>query len=190
MRDIDEALRLAEREGNILYALDAQAWQLFELMELGDLSTWLERLEKFEHRAAELRQPFLRYVAATSRATFALFEGRFDDAERLIAQALQIGRRMPGLDAPGVYGMQMFTLRCEQGRLRELAPLVRAFVNAMPKAGMWRPGLALLYAEIDLLDEARSEFEALAADDFAVVRHDGLQRGESGVSGPGVRPAR
>jgi DNA-binding CsgD family transcriptional regulator len=82
---------------------------------------------------------------------------------------------MPGLDAPGVYGMQMFTLRCEQGRLRELAPLVRAFVNATPRAGMWRPGLALLYAEIDLLDEARSEFEALAADDFAVVRHDGLR---------------
>ena len=175
LRDIDEALRLAEGEGNVLGALDAQAWQLFELMELGELSTWLERLEQFEYRAAELRQPFVRYVAATSRATFALLEGRFDDAERQIAQALQIGRRMPGLDAPGVYGMQMFTLRCEQGRLRDLAPLVRAFVNAPPRAGMWRPGLALLYAEIDLLDEARSEFEALAADDFAVVRHDALR---------------
>ena len=175
LRDIDEALRLAEGEGNVLCALDAQAWQLFELMELGELSTWQERLEQYEYRAAELRQPFVRYVVATSRATFALLEGRFDDAERLIAQALQIGRRMPGLDAPGVYGMQMFTLRCEQGRLRELAPLVRVFVNATPRAGMWRPGLALLYAEIDLLDEARSEFEALAADDFAVVRHDGLR---------------
>jgi len=175
LRDIDEAIRLAEGEGNVLYALDAQAWQLFELMELGELPAWRERLEQYEYRAAELRQPFVRYVVATSRATFALLEGRFDDAERLIAQALQIGRRMPGLDAPGVYGMQMFTLRCEQGRLRELAPLVRAFVNATPRAGMWRPGLALLYAEIDLLDEARSEFEALAADDFAVVRHDGLR---------------
>lgn len=175
LRDIDEALRLAEGEGNVLCALDAQAWQLFELMELGDLSTWLERLEQYEYRAAELRQPFVRYVVATSRATLALLEGRFDDAERLIAQALQIGHRMPGLDAPGVYGMQMFTLRCEQGRLRELAPLVRAFVNATPRAGTWRPGLALLYAEIDLLDEARSEFETLAANDFAVVRHDGLR---------------
>jgi DNA-binding CsgD family transcriptional regulator len=175
MRDIDEAVRLAEQDNNVLCALDAQAWQLFELMELGDLSGWRERLERFECRAEELHQPFLRYVVATSRATFALLEGRFDDAERLIGQALQIGRRMPGLDAPGVYGMQMFTLRCEQGRLRELAPLVRAFVNATPKAGAWRPGLALLYAEIDLLDDARREFEALATDDFVAVRHDGLR---------------
>jgi DNA-binding CsgD family transcriptional regulator/tetratricopeptide (TPR) repeat protein len=175
LRDIEEALHLAERTGDVLCALDAQAWQLFELMELGDLQTWLVRLEQYEYRAAELQQPFVRYVAATSRATFALLVGRFDDAERLIEQALQIGRRMPGLDAPGVYGMQMFTLRCEQGRLRELAPLVRAFVNAMPKTGIWRPGLALIYAEIGLLDAARGEFEALAVDDFAVVRHDALR---------------
>jgi DNA-binding CsgD family transcriptional regulator/tetratricopeptide (TPR) repeat protein len=175
LRDIEEALRLAESSGDVLRALDAQAWQLFELMELGDLSTWCVRLEQFERRAAELRQPFERYVVATSRATFALMEGRFDAAARLIEQALQIGRRMPGLDAPGVYGMQMFTLRCEQGRLRELAPLVRSFVNSMPKAGTWRPGLALLYSEIGLLDEARSAFEELAADGFAIVRHDGLR---------------
>jgi DNA-binding CsgD family transcriptional regulator/tetratricopeptide (TPR) repeat protein len=175
LRNIEEALRLAESSDNVLRALDAQAWHLFELMELGDLSTWRARLEQFERRAAELQQPFERYVAATSRATFALMEGRFDAAGRLIEQALQIGRRMPGLDAPGVYGMQMFTLRCEQGRLRELAPLVRSFVNAMPKASTWRPGLALLYSEIGLLDEARSEFEELAVDRFAIVRHDALR---------------
>ncbi|WP_084687807.1 helix-turn-helix transcriptional regulator [Paraburkholderia oxyphila] len=175
LRDIDEALHLAEAAGDVLRALDVQAWQLFELMELGDLSTWAVRLDQFECRAAELRQPFVRYVVATSRATFALLEGRFEDAERLIAQALQIGRRMPGLDAPGVYGMQMFTLRYEQGRLRELTPLVRAFVHAMPKAGLWRPGLALLYEEIGLLDEARGEFEALAADGFLTIRQDSLR---------------
>ncbi|CAD6517332.1 hypothetical protein LMG27952_00834 [Paraburkholderia hiiakae] len=175
LRDIEEALSLAEKSNDVLRALDAQAWQMFELMELGDLSTWRVRLEQCERRAAELRQPFESYVAATSRATFALMEGRFDAAARLIEQALQIGRRMPGLDAPGVYGMQMFTLRFEQGRLRELAPLVRAFVNAMPRAGTWRPGLALLYSEIGLLDEARGEFEELAGDNFAVVRHDALR---------------
>ena len=175
LRDIEEALQLAERSNNVLGALDARAWQLFELMELGDLSTWRVQLEQLERSAAELRQPFERYVGATSRATFALMQGRFDTAARLIEQALQIGRRMPGLDAPGVYGMQMFTLRSEQGRLRELAPLVRAFVNATPRAATWRPGLALLYSEIGLLDEARNEFEELAAERFAIVRHDALR---------------
>ncbi|WHZ10021.1 MAG: hypothetical protein OJF60_000460 [Burkholderiaceae bacterium] len=175
LRDADEAIRLAEEAGDAAHVFEARAWRLFDFMELGDLSNWLLGLEQFERDAADLGQPFYRYIATTSRATHALFEGRFDDAEPLIALALEIGRRMPGLDAPGVYGMQMFALRSEQGRLRELAPLVRVFVKTMPAAGTWRPGLALLYAEIGQLDEARREFEALAADAFAVVRRDGLR---------------
>ncbi|WP_434667135.1 AAA family ATPase [Paraburkholderia sp. A3BS-1L] len=175
LRDIREALDLAQGTGNLPLALDVKAWQLFEMMELGDLSTWLVHLDQFERQADELRQPFMRYVAATSRATCALLQGRFDDAGHLIEQALQIGRRMPGLDASGVYGIQMFTLRCEQGHLRELTPLVRAFVRTVPKSGLWRPGLALLYAEIGLLDEARCEFEVLAVDAFAAIRHDALR---------------
>ena len=59
----------------------------------------------------------------------ALFEGRFDDAERLAQRTLEIGDRMPGLDAAGVYGVQMFTLRREQGRLAEVGPMVRHFVQ-------------------------------------------------------------
>jgi DNA-binding CsgD family transcriptional regulator len=175
LRSIEEARRLAERDGDVLRVLDADAWHLFELMELGDLSGWLARLERYERLGTELRQPFLRYVAATSRATWALLQGRFAEAETLIEQALQIGRRMPGLDAPGVYGMQMFALRSEQGGLRALAPLVRHFVATVPRGGIWRPGLALIYAEIGQLDEARIEFDALAADDFAAIGRDGLR---------------
>jgi len=40
--------------------------------------------------------------------------------------------------------------------------------------GVWRPGLAMLYAELDQLDEARQEFERLAADDFASPARDSL----------------
>lgn len=177
LRDATEAIDLAERAGDATHALEARAWQLFELMELGDLTNWRAALARFERRAQEAGQPFPRYVAATSRATHALMQGRFEDAECLIAQALQLGRHMPGLDAPGVYGMQMFTLRSEQGRLGELAPLVRSLVAGMPEGSAWRPGLALLYAEIGLRAEAQREFDALAADDFGVIRQDGLRTG-------------
>ncbi|MGH8796804.1 MAG: helix-turn-helix transcriptional regulator, partial [Caldimonas sp.] len=180
VRNFEEARALAERSGDVQRALEAEAWHLFELMELGDMSAWRARLEHYERGAAELRQPFLHYIAVTSRATHALLEGRFAEAETLIGQALQIGRRMPGLDAPGVYGMQMFALRSEQGGLRELAPLVRHFVRSMPGASTWRPGLALIYAEIGALDEARVEFEALAADDFGAIGRDGLRAASLG----------
>jgi DNA-binding CsgD family transcriptional regulator/tetratricopeptide (TPR) repeat protein len=174
VRHAVEAMRLAGQSGDELRVLEAQAWHLFELMELGDMAGWQAGLEHYERGATELRQPFPRYVAVTSRATHALLQGRFDEAEPLIVHALQIGRRMPGFDASGVYGMQMFMLRSEQGALGALAPLVRLYTSSMPRAGLWRPGLALIHVELGQLDEARAEFEAYAADDFAGIARDGL----------------
>ena len=65
--------------------------------------------------------------------------------------------------------MQMFTIRREQGRLREIAPLVRRFVEQHGVGAAWRPGLALIYADLGLEPEARAEFERLAANDFAAI---------------------
>ena len=159
LRNIDEAARLAQDSGDALREIEALSWRLFELMEHGDPQAWLALLVLYERRAAEMRQPFFQYIAATARAAHALFEGRYAEAEGLIRHALQLGRRMPGLDASGVYGVQMFELQREQGRLVALAPLLRRWVEAMPGTGIWRPGLALIYAEIGQLDAARAEFE-------------------------------
>jgi DNA-binding NarL/FixJ family response regulator len=68
----------------------------------------------------------------------------------------------------------MFSLRREQGRLGELAPLVEHFVRATPAAATWRPGLAVIYAELGRCEEARAELEALAADDFGALPRDAL----------------
>jgi tetratricopeptide (TPR) repeat protein len=70
--------------------------------------------------------------------------------------------------------MQMFTIRREQGRLREIAPLVRHFVEQHGVGAAWRPGLALIYADLGLEPEARAEFERLAANDFAAIPRDAL----------------
>ncbi len=174
LASIQEALALARAVGDRVRELDARAWSMFERIELGEMQTWRSELETYERDLTELRQPFEQYVAASSRAMHALFEGRFTEAEQLAQQALLVGRGMPGLDAPGIYGMQMFTLRCEQGRLGELAPLVRQFVTTHPSANTWRPGLALIYAELGDLDQARAAFEVLAADDFAAIPRDGV----------------
>jgi DNA-binding NarL/FixJ family response regulator len=66
----------------------------------------------------------------------------------------------------------MFTLRRAQGRLQELAPVVRRFVQTSPETSTWRPGLALIYSELGLEQETRTEFEHLAAHDFADIPRD------------------
>jgi DNA-binding CsgD family transcriptional regulator len=167
-----EALRLAQEAGDRERALDAWSWRLFDLMELGDVGLRATEFDAYVRLADEVGQPFFQYVGVSSRAMLALFHGQFDESERHAKAALEFGKRMPSLDAVGVYGVQMFSLRREQGRLAELAPLVEHFVRATPAAATWRPGLAVIYAELERKDAARAEFEALAADDFEGLERD------------------
>ena len=73
------------------------------------------------------------------RAMRALMLGRFQDSERLAQEAFAIGQRLQTETAAGVFGLQMFALRREQGRLREVEPVVRLFVQQHSAAAAWRP---------------------------------------------------
>ncbi len=69
----------------------------------------------------------------------------------------------------------MFTLRRHQGRLGEVAPVLRRFLDSQPEASTWRPGLAILHCELGARDEARDAFERLAVGDFAGLPHDAIR---------------
>jgi tetratricopeptide (TPR) repeat protein len=169
-----EVIRLAEEVGDRTLVLEASSWRLFDLMELGDLSAVDVQLGAHRGLAEELHQPFYLSVKVSFQAMRVIFEGRFVEGERLAQEALAIGQRLRGQDAFGVFGVQMFTLRREQGRLQELVSAVRHFVQMAPEASRWRPGLALIYSELNLKEEARAEFEAIAAHDFADIPRDGM----------------
>ena len=55
------------------------------------------------------------------------------------------------------YGIQMFGIRREQGRLAELAPVARVLAAGERMRGVWRPAFAALLAELGMEDEARRE---------------------------------
>src|SRR5262249_54156080 len=69
--------------------------------------------------------------------------------------------------------VQLFTLYREQGRLKALLPVVQQYMKQNAADATWRPGLALLWVELDRLDDARAEFEHLAAHDFIDLPRDG-----------------
>ena len=62
-------------------------------------------------------------------------EGRFADAEQLADEASELASTLSGVDASGVYGVQMFSLRREQGRLDEVRPVVEAVARLDRSAG-------------------------------------------------------
>jgi DNA-binding CsgD family transcriptional regulator len=120
---------------------------------------------------------FTKYGFYTSQACVALLEGRFADAEARAAEAFLLGRRIYLVNAEGSFGLQMFTLRREQGRLDEARPALERFVQTRTSASTWRPGLALLYAELGLDEKAREVFEEITAAGFASIARDFLWAG-------------
>ncbi|WP_218510869.1 AAA family ATPase [Variovorax sp. dw_308] len=137
---------------------------LMDLIRIGDVAT-LARVRAHGLRRAQAtgalhEQAICNYV----EGVIAISEGRFADAEAWAGKALAIGRRANEALAVGVYGMQMFCLRREQGRLRETLPLLQHFVRTTPQAQTWVPGLAVLYAELDMRAECEAQFESLPWD--------------------------
>jgi hypothetical protein len=97
----------------------------------------------------------------------ATLEGDLARAERLAEEAFQIGRHTAGTFVDGVYGMQMFTIRREQGRLSEVAPIIKRFVDEHPEETIWRPGLALIASDLGFKDAAQRMLSQLAESGFA-----------------------
>src|SRR5471032_2394595 len=91
-----------------------------------------------------LRQPFFTLFELSLRTTLALARGEIEKAERLIVQNVKM---LPHV-ANDPTALQIFTLRREQGRLRDLGPMVTMFARSNPAATTWQPGLALLYVEL------------------------------------------
>jgi DNA-binding CsgD family transcriptional regulator len=58
----------------------------------------------------------------------------------------------------------MFSIRREQGRLAELAPVIRILAGEAEREGPWRPGLVAVLVELGMEDEARRELSHLVAE--------------------------
>ncbi|MGA9724475.1 MAG: adenylate/guanylate cyclase domain-containing protein [Candidatus Binatus sp.] len=139
----------------------------YALLESGEMVAADRTNDELSRLSEEKNRPFTIYLVAVFRAARAAMSGRFEDSEILAQQALAIGQRVQGEAASGIFGQQMFALRRQQGRLKEVEPVVRMFVQQNSAAAAWRPGLAVIYSELGLTDDARKEFEDLAQDDFA-----------------------
>ncbi len=176
MRAAEEALALAESADDVLQqTVDILGWYLFDLFEIGDMDKIEREMVRYGRLVDKLREPFYHYVHSMVRAGLAFHRGQFIEFEALVESIYELGIRLQGHDAEGPYGLQMFSLHREQGHLAEFAPVIAHFVQSTPAAKTWRPGLALIYAEIGDIKAARDQFEVLAKNDFVDLPHDGLR---------------
>jgi DNA-binding CsgD family transcriptional regulator/tetratricopeptide (TPR) repeat protein len=172
-----ELLERAGAEGNLEWETGALNKLLYGLINLGELDEARVVARRFRELTDRTGQPLFGVLSLQARALLAMGEGRFSEAEALADEANTLTTFLTGTDAEGGYGVQIFTLRREQGRLEEARPLVEAVARFGQEGATWRPALAVLYAELGRLDDAARELGHLVADDLRAVPRDSLYCG-------------
>lgn len=164
-----EAREIADAIGDVELSTEAMSWRVSALVSVFDLEAAHREVGLVRLTAERTAQPFHLHVAEHCGSAIALCEGRLADAEAMALRAHEWSRMLTGRDASGVYGIQMFGVRREQGRLAELAPVVRMLAGT-PRGGPWRPGLVSLLAELGMESDARRELERVTVDGLDAFR--------------------
>ena len=167
-----EILQLAIEAGDAERILEGRDWRMVTFHELGDIAAVDREIHASSLLVDELRQPAQRWLVLTSRVMRALFDGRFDEAERLIPEAMRNGDRAQRWDAILSFGIQSYMLRREQGRLDEMEPIITRSLAEYPTRPVLRCVLAHLYRELRRAGDARRVFDQLAADGFGGLKRD------------------
>jgi DNA-binding CsgD family transcriptional regulator len=161
---LTEAKALGEELGNTEIQAEAMAWRVPAFMALCDVESARREVALLLETAEQTAQPFTHHVAEHYGSAIALCDGRLAKAEAMALRSHEWSRLLTGRDASGTYGVQMFSIRREQARLAELAPVVRILAADDRPDGPWRPGLASLLVELGMEAAARRELSRVAAD--------------------------
>jgi DNA-binding CsgD family transcriptional regulator len=167
---LGEAKQIAEELDDPETCIEAVGWRVPTFVSMGDMASARDETATMRRMAEGSAQPFIHHIAEHYGSAIALADGRLIEAEAMAERSREWGELLIGRDASGTFGIQMFSIRREQGRLRELAPAVRVLAGGAARDGPWRPGLAAVLVELGMHDEARRELTAIAADGLRGLR--------------------
>jgi len=167
---LTEARDLGEELGDTEIRADAMAWRVPAFVALCDVESARREVAVLRETAEQTAQPFMLHVAEHYGSAIALSDGRLEEAETLALRSHEWSRLLTGRDASGVHGIQMFSIRREQGRLAELGPVIRILAGDGSRAGPWSPGFVTLLVELGMEVEARRELGRVAADGLERLR--------------------
>src|ERR1700756_2149623 len=164
---LSEALAIADRLNDADLRTRILSVHIYYSAEFGDYQGMIAALDQFQSSIEGRQMQHQEWVAQLGRAMQALLIGAFAAAEKLAENAYAMGRRTHGESVEGVYGMQMFTIRREQGRLAEIAPVIKQLIHNKPESNTWKPGFALVATELGFKPQAQKMLDELRQTDFA-----------------------
>lgn len=165
---LTEALQIADDLGDAAMRAEASSWLVPTSVALCDHDAARVALRVAFDAARRRSEPFKLHVAEHNASALALCDGDLVEAEAAALRSEEWGRLLTGRDASGVHGIQMFSIRREQGRLDELAPVVRLLAGKA--GGSWGPGFVALMADQGMTDEARRVLRRLVLEELDTLR--------------------
>ncbi len=169
-RDNLEAMHeIAEKLGGIDQGRD-RTLSLFVGAEMADRQLMDHSLDLLTEISGKENHLQLYWVQIHARAMVNILNGDFKRAEQYANEAVKIGRKTHGAHVEGVYGVQMFTIRREQSRLQEVAPVIKSLMTESPEDASWKPGFGLIAAELGFNDAAERILNELAETGFELPR--------------------
>ncbi len=168
-----EARRQAELAGDVEAVLASHYFRRHGLLELGAGAEADLEVALYSRRAVDRRVPMTSWPLGVMRASRALLDGRFAEAERLAANALAA---TPGVASSPTgqefFAVQMLVRSRELGRLPAFEAALRRHADQQPENAVWRAALAWVRASSGRTAEARTEIDRFLLDDLASVPHD------------------
>jgi class 3 adenylate cyclase/tetratricopeptide (TPR) repeat protein len=170
-RVLAELSDTADAEGNLQQIGNISARSLTAHLEIGDYDGFVAALARYNAFLVKDPEAVMRWIGIGVQAMHAMLLGDFALAERKAEESSDLADSTESRFSAGVFGMQMFTIRREQGRLAQVAPLIKRFVDENPDEPTWRPGLMLIASDLGFDAPARRTLDTMAETDFSIP-HD------------------
>ncbi|MGH2982105.1 MAG: ATP-binding protein, partial [Solirubrobacterales bacterium] len=171
LRLVDELLGLSDELHDRDISLQAQTLRARVAAETGDVDELSAAITEHGRLADQSKQPGNQLHSRAFRATRALIRGRFEDVESLAGEVIELGLLAQSPGALHYSTVELVVLRWEQGRMEEVEGPLRD-LHERTGAPVWQAALTVLAAEMDDLEGARIELEALTENSCAGVPSD------------------
>lgn len=167
-----ELLALAEAAGDAELILRARHGRVGDFLEQGDIVGFEAERAAYAALADALHQARYQGQALAWLGLRLLLEGRYAELEPVMAQAFELGATGNPDAALQWFGVQLASLRREQGRHAEVLDGLNDIANRFSGAPAWRCPQAVFACEMGRPDDARGIVKTLAKGDFEDIPRD------------------
>ena len=166
-----EGVKAAERQSDPLVRFFAYHWRAYACVEVGDVLASRRWLAREREIAEQLRQPTAVWLSLADQANLAIIDGDLTLADRLAANALEVGKDSEP-DAWACFAAQQTSIAFEDHRLGAFVPALEQAVADNPGVPGFRATLALALVEAGRFEDAGELLRTAVATEFRDLPYD------------------